>query len=289
MSAARRVVLLSVAAFGCWLLGPSAAAANVTISQNFSSDFTFTSDGASDSITITCQGGLVHYVEGNTSPQSLPCGNLVDLTLVGGGGNDSLNVSALTPDVFTKLHSPTLDASAGKRHRPVSGSGLGDVITASDNDAVTGNAGDDDITGGNQVNGGDGDDLLFATRGPGDGGRGDDRIEQPGSTAPYAGGPGYDTVSLDLGFFDEQVPPIAADFTITITDTAVGFTVTSPAAITAQTSLSSFERADLTATNLGDPDDRWHRLQWRPPCRWARRARHPARWVGRGLPQRRRG
>jgi hypothetical protein len=251
MSAARRVVLLSVAAFGCLLLGPSAAGANVTITSVFADDFTFTSDNNSDNITITCQGGFVHYVEGNTNPltngQPVPCADLTDLTLIGNGGNDGLNVSALTPAVFTSLSGTTLDAStsSGSDTDSVSGSGLDDVITASANDAVTGGAGDDEITGGKQVNGGDGDDVMADGTGPADGGNGDDTIGIQG-LGPFTGGPGFDTIGFDL-----DAGNLVFDATFTFTDTLLTEAITAPSVLTVTAPLSGFELVDVSLADFG--------------------------------------
>lgn len=153
------------------------------------------SDGGSDTMSLSCMGGKLHYPGPPAAVDLMPCVDVQSLRITGNGGNDAVDLSAMTRADFPKLTSIDIDLGSGAD--VVKGTQMADTITADSSDTVTANDGDDDITGGDAVFAGPGADTVRSPSGPVDAGPGDDRIISPGSGA-VGGGPGYDAWELDL-------------------------------------------------------------------------------------------
>ena len=166
------------------------------------------SDGDGDIITMSCLAGQA-AANGITAVPALPCGVVTDITVGGGGGTDTVNLSNVTTGVFaalTTVEINVVDAVADN----VTGSPLHDLIYADSSDIVDSGPGNDRLEGGLIVNGGDGDDLIVTPQGSAQGGPGNDRFYTPGG-GPLDGGPGNDS-----GEFD---------FTSSITEVGIGIVV----------------------------------------------------------------
>ena len=150
------------------------------------------SDAASDDIALTCTGGQVKI---NGGPDQIACASLQLLGINGNGGDDDVDLSALQAADFPQLRSVSIDS--GVNTGLLVGSFFGDVIDATTTDTVQGLGGNDVISHGDDVSGGDGDDILDGTQGFASGGAGDDRIVTPGG-GPFDGGSGYDSLETRL-------------------------------------------------------------------------------------------
>lgn len=248
MKAVRGTAVAAAVAMSFLVAGASSASATVSISLAGTAQLGVSSDAAGDNIVVTCNAGDVAVA--GLPPTSIACADIESVDVSGKDGNDSINLSGMTRTAFPLLRFSTIDGGFGNFTDTVIGTDIGDVIDAS-NDVVNGGPGDDVITDGQQVTGGDGNDTLSESKGPADGGPGDDLIERPQGLGPYTGGPGYDTFSYDTDIFDAQVPPVAADFTLSISDTAFGLDFTSPITQTATASVTTVERAELSGINGG--------------------------------------
>jgi Ca2+-binding RTX toxin-like protein len=152
---------------------PAAAGATVAPPQVQGNELTVTSDEDGDTIVLTAAGGQLVV---NGTPTTLKADANAEIHVVGAGGADSVDASALLATNYDTL---TLDGGSG-------------------NDTLTGGAGDDLLHGeaGNdrllgfkgkdEVLGGEGDDAMVWNNGDGsdinDGEAGSDEVEVNGST-----------------------------------------------------------------------------------------------------------
>lgn len=128
------------------------------------------------------------------------------VTIFGGGGNDSIDTSAVTFAV-------NVDAGSGNDN-VVTGSGNDQVLGDDGNDTLNGSAGDDTLLGGNDsdtirggagadaIDGGGGNDLLAGQGGNGDtllGGSGDDTLDGGAGNDFLYGGDGNDQLIGGVG------------------------------------------------------------------------------------------
>ena len=247
MRAVRGICIWMAIALGCLLAGAPAASAALTLVSS-GSTLTINSDAAADNITVTCVSGKIAVTGLPTTTTN--CSSIDRLIVNGDDGNDSINLAGVTKAAFPALRFSIIDGGFSNSTDSVVGTEIGDTVDAF-NDNVNGGPGDDVITDGLQITGGDGDDTLIDTKGPADGGPGDDLIESPDGLGPYTGGPGYDTFAYDTDIFDQQAPPVAADFTLSISDTTFGINFTSPIVQAQSVSVTTIERADLSGINGG--------------------------------------
>ena len=177
-----RLAALAVSAGVAALTVPAAADAAVTAKLDSPTAITLTGDAAADTIVLSDNTGLLtHNQTGNgfNSPkdfdnatagdQTVPADGSVTVTILGGGGNDTINASAAT------VAAAVIDGGDGD-----------DILTGSPkNDTITGGAGNDRITGfknssaaDEDIKGGDGNDVMIWNNGDGndanDGGNGVD-------------------------------------------------------------------------------------------------------------------
>lgn len=171
------------------------------------------SDGAGDTITLSCESGSAPGGVGAVLKTS--CGNVDTVFVQANGGNDTIQLEGASRAIFPKLS--RVEIVPGEGEDIVFGSQVGDEIFADEKDVVSGNAGDDLIEEGAQVNAGEGEDLMIATEGPANGGGGDDVFQNPRSVGPFTGGAGADT--FELSFPTEAVLPVK----FTVEDAGLGF------------------------------------------------------------------
>jgi Ca2+-binding RTX toxin-like protein len=197
----RPLALLAVLVGALALAAPASGAISPSVGPGNS--VSIVSDGAGDTITVRCEAG-----EGMVGPYSLPpCDEITVIQVEAGGGNDAIDLSAVTPAEFPLLTRTILRGDAGTD--TITGSQGDDEIKSDELDSVDGAGGDDRIEQGKQVIGGPGDDLLLASAGTADGGAGDDVFFEPGSNAKsLSGGAGYDTISFDFGSLTSQAFPL---------------------------------------------------------------------------------
>jgi Ca2+-binding RTX toxin-like protein len=208
--------LAGAAVLGAVIVSPMSAGATVTSSYS-AGNLTVTSDGASDRIEITC-GPAGNVRVNGTSPSGGPvdCGNVVDVTVAGGGGSDTVDLRAMDAGDFTGLISLRVEGGTGNDRIlgapiPTDGTTLGDdgrdtvlcglgcdcVIGGDGNDSLVGGSGPDDFSAGlgndTVKAGGGADDYLYGESGNDLllGGSGDDQF--------FSGGNDNDTVSGGSG------------------------------------------------------------------------------------------
>ena len=193
------------------------------------------SDAAGDTMALTCTAGKIRYLAINL----MPCADVQDLFITGNGGNDAIDLSSLTRADFPNLTRILIKMDDGTD--TVKGSQMADTIEGDSSDTVSGFDGNDDVTNGDLVNGGLGDDTLRTVSGTIDGGPGDDTIIQPSGAGNIGGGDGSDTVVYDF-----TSAPVA--FTMTLKDDGLGLVIPTPPT-TAHIPWSSLERLSI---RLGD-------------------------------------
>ena len=105
------------------------ASAAITGNSVAGTVWTVTSDGASDSIRITCSGGNVKANGADPTTGPKLCSVITGIVVNGAGGQDTINLSSVTVAAFSGL--------------------LGVILNGNDgNDTITGSAVDDVINGG---------------------------------------------------------------------------------------------------------------------------------------------
>lgn len=223
------------------LAAAAPAGALVTPGSAGTTQVSLTSDAAGDTMSLSCVGGKVHYPGPPAAVDLLPCAQVRDIFITGNGGNDSIDLSALTAAEMPLLTRVEIDLGVGADI--VKGSQLADTITADGSDSVTANDGADDITGGSPVLAGPGDDTLTSTSGPSDGGTGDDRFINPGAS-PIGGGPGRDSFELDL----PAATPLIGTLKLTLSDQGLAF---DNDGMMATIELSAIEHARLALVDAG--------------------------------------
>ncbi len=140
-------------------LVPSTPLANAaTVGFSWSGGvLTVTGTGGNDSLTVTCSAGSVS-VNGSTDFGFglVPCASVAAITLLGAGGDDTLNTTPANPANFTSPITTTLKGGPGN-----------DTLSASTgDDTLKGGTGNDTLTGsfGNEtIGGGKGTDILKET------------------------------------------------------------------------------------------------------------------------------
>jgi Ca2+-binding RTX toxin-like protein len=190
-----RLALITAVAFACWL-GSASSALAVPLHYNSGVGLfdIVGDDAAGDSISLDCVSGNTQVPGATGSP--VPCGSFSSLFVEGFGGNDTINLSAVTLDKFPALTSIVIKPGSGTDG--VTGTPLDDEVEADSNDAVSTGLGDDHITGGGQILAGPGEDLIENVSGSVDAGAGNDRLETV-VLGPVEGGSGVDIVDDDLG------------------------------------------------------------------------------------------
>jgi Ca2+-binding RTX toxin-like protein len=208
-----RAATVVVAALTALVL--AAAPASAIVSVNVDVDTVeITSNSASDTITVTCAGGVVNVGMTPTDPQ-LTCDGLVSLVVDANSGSDNVDLSGVTLADFPEFSDASVDVGDAFADS-VEGSEGRDVINADQRDSIDAGAGDDWVEGAKSVSGGPGDDTLREISSLVDGGPGDDRIVAPGD-GPIDGGDGYDVLVQDYTSFPEP-----QQVTLVITDTFLG-------------------------------------------------------------------
>lgn len=193
---------------------PSPAQAAVVVTDSYS--FVVTSDSASDDITVTCEyAGAPYYdyattvtVNGTKTNYTTDCSYVTSLVINGGGGNDRIDASGVSPYFFSSLTGAvTINPGSGDDRvlggsvdeRVVdAGTGADRISTSYGNDYVDAYGGDD------TVNGGAGDDTLYGSEDDDliRGGSGDDVLGAAFDAPAFEGaqndtlfgGPGDDTL-----------------------------------------------------------------------------------------------
>lgn len=224
-----RSTLLAVA---CLLIAAAPASAVVTPGSAGGNQVSLTSDGAGDSMSLSCVAGMAR----GAGVDILPCANVTTLFVQGNGGNDAITLTDVTAAAFPLLDRVEIDGGAGTD--TVRATQVADTITGDSEDVIFSAAGDDVVTAnGGSVFGEDGNDLIRLA-GSGDGGSGDDRFVSPSGTGPYAGGTGEDDFAIDYS----TLP--ALDVALTLTDSSVS--VGAPSLPAINVPVTSMEHASLT-------------------------------------------
>ena len=182
------------------------ASATVNFGSNGTSQVYLNSDGDGDTIVVSCDGGQVSF----ESNALLACATTEGIFVNGDAGNDAIDLSALQAADFPVLRQVLLEG--GPDTDTIKGSFAGDIVNADEQDVVQGLGGNDYVSGGNSVFGGDGDDTMLEPAGLVDGGAGDDRIMNPAGMGPFDGGAGEDTLEVD---FATGVDALDATFVVT--------------------------------------------------------------------------
>jgi Ca2+-binding RTX toxin-like protein len=221
-----RAATVAVAAFTALIVAAVPAWATVFVAVFEGDTVWITSNSAGDTITVTCQGGMVDVAM--TSTPSLACDDMTSLNVDANSGADTVDLSGVTLAAFPKLEAAAVDVSDTFAD-VVTGTEGRDVITADGKDTVTAGVGDDWVDGAESVSAGPGDDWVegadTASGDEGDdvlrdtdqvqGGPGDDRIVDPGAGG-IAGGEGHDVVVADYTRSAAQFP-----LTLAISDTTL--------------------------------------------------------------------
>ncbi|MEZ5100610.1 MAG: hypothetical protein R3C15_12580 [Thermoleophilia bacterium] len=158
---------------------------------------------AADTIVVTCDDGLVHVNGADPVPEASPCSLVTAVSVTGGPGGDTIDLTGVTQQRFPALRTVTVTGSVEASR--VVGSAIGDDVTlGAGSDTFLGGGGRDNVNGGgggDSLDGGADDDFLRP--GPGDdtivGGSGVDRVffQATGSytiTATAAQGEGSDVL-----------------------------------------------------------------------------------------------
>jgi Ca2+-binding RTX toxin-like protein len=159
-----------VAAIGALAI-PATAGATVT-SDVTGNTLTVTSDDAPDTISLTAAGGFITV---NGAATTLQANDNAQIVVNAGGGNDTVDASALTAANYGLL--------------TINGGGEDDLVTGgADNDDVNGDAGNDRLVGfkgEDDVSGGDGNDTMVWNNGDAtdvnNGDAGNDEVEVNGA------------------------------------------------------------------------------------------------------------
>jgi Ca2+-binding RTX toxin-like protein len=185
----------------------------------------------------------VRYVEGATD--LLACGATKEIELVGEGGSDTIDLSALQPADFPQLTEVFINPGHFGDPDMVTGSFFGDTIDAEPGDEIHGLGGDDAIVGGGPIFAGDGNDTVTSAQGNTDLGPGDDRLVDPAS-GPWTGGPGQDTLAYDFS----PAPP-TVDIHFSVTDTVFHLDAPTVPPTVADFPSTQFESYDVTLLQGG--------------------------------------
>jgi Ca2+-binding RTX toxin-like protein len=122
------------------------------------------SDGASDSITITCVGGDVKVNGSDPGTGAVDCDDVQSIFVDGGDGADTIDLSGVTTADFDGLSDGNVTVGGGKGNDTITGSEFDDLLQGGfGNDEMNGGLGDDTLLGGkgtDTLNGGGGNDLL---------------------------------------------------------------------------------------------------------------------------------
>jgi Ca2+-binding RTX toxin-like protein len=195
---------------------PLPSGATVT-SSVAGADLTVTSDTAADRMEVTCgaQSGNVKVNGDNPGTGPFPCADLENITMVGGGGDDTVDLDAVGPSDFGSLERVRIEGGGGADlvrgsdipEAPFSpevvllGGGADTLLCGQGCDCVIGGGGPDSLVGGpgpDDFDAGSGNDTVKAGPGPDDylyGQAGNDLLNGgPGGDLFFSGGQGSDTV-----------------------------------------------------------------------------------------------
>ena len=218
--------------------------ASAAVTNNSTADkAALSGDSDPDAMTLTCTAGQVRYVQGPTD--LLACGATKEIELVGEGGSDTIDLSALQPADFPLLTEVFINPGHFGDPDVVTGSFFGDTIEAEPGDEIHGLGGDDIIDGGGPIFAGDGNDRVMSAQGNTDLGPGDDRLVDPAS-GPWSGGPGQDTLAYDFS----PTPPIV-DIHFSVTDTVFHLDAPTVPPLVADFPSTQFESYDVTLLQGG--------------------------------------
>jgi uncharacterized protein GlcG (DUF336 family) len=93
---------------------------------------TVTSDAASDTIAVTCVAGNVRINGADPDTGAATCASLSQISIAGGGGNDTIDLSGVTVDDFLSAADPVplgVTADGGSGDDLIRGSQFGDILT----------------------------------------------------------------------------------------------------------------------------------------------------------------
>jgi len=215
--ATRRLVPLALLVT---LVGLAAPAVAATVATYSAGTYEIRGDSSAEVIVLSCDAGSV-------SPASTPVAPCTEVTAIDvypDAGDDQVDLSAITRADFPEVHRVVILGDApffGSGADVLRGSQLDDSVVADDDDVVFGEGGDDVLIGGLDVDGGPGDDVItgvLSISGAVTGGDGDDRLTDTFNATLNDGGPGNDTLDLDMAMWYGSVP-------LTATFTAADFTV----------------------------------------------------------------
>jgi Ca2+-binding RTX toxin-like protein len=166
----------------------------------FQPNATYEAKGSARLRAFAVDGVLKVQVNG-IDASTYPTAYVQKLTIIGGSGNDEIDLSGLSPTLYTMLTTVVIQSGSGNDR--IVGSYLNDSIDAgAGNDTVSGGLGNDTIIGGSgndalmgqggddMLKGGDGNDTLL-------GGNGNDTLKGDAGNDLLIGGFGAD--SLDGG------------------------------------------------------------------------------------------
>ena len=203
----------------------------INVTPGATSDLVYTATGTT-LMTVTVVSGKLKVTIGSTVMPDVDPATVRSITLNGAGGKDSINLTGLSPALYSHLAAVTING--GDNDDTIVGSFIGDVIDGgagrdsingrngndtllggAGNDTLFGRAGDDLLDGGlgnDVLSGGEDDDDLHGGAGLDslDGGNGNDCLHGDGGDDQLLGGDGNDTLRgsagndmLDAGLGDD--------------------------------------------------------------------------------------
>ena len=183
------------------------ASASVTVNINGQ----ISSDSDPDVINVSCVNGKL-TANGMTADEL--CSALTGISVSAGGGNDTVNLGALTSAMLPALVGLSVYTEGSYPYDAdnVNGSDFGESYIGDPADTINAAGGNDMIVGANSASGGAGDDSFMEISGFASGGTGDDRFIQFTTAGGIDGGPGTDSWEID---FDQA--------TLGVGDVTVGF------------------------------------------------------------------
>jgi len=196
----------------------SPAFAAVTVTWQVSNHgYYYDGDGTGQVFFVTCSGGNV--VPPPTAGGEVACADITYIGISPQGGVDTVDLSGVTAVAFPGVLATTIAVDGDFTGDFVTGSPLNDQVFASGGDDVSTAGGNDAIDGAASVDAGDGNDLVTRSddvvAGPGD-----DRVVNSLGSNVVDGGPGEDTIELDMS------SPFSADVSLVLTATQLSFQVT---------------------------------------------------------------
>jgi Ca2+-binding RTX toxin-like protein len=204
---------MPIAVIAMALAAPGAAQAKVSASLS-GGLLTVSGGKGSDQVTVICRGGVVKVDGKNPRGRAAPCAKVSEVDVVGGGGNDRIDLTGVGPDSgFGQRDLPggfghgtgaAADLGPGDDRYRGGGSAFNLVLGGSGNDRVTGGRLRDSLQGGSgndSIASGSGRDILLGNSGNDklNGGADDDLLSGNAGDDVLIGGAGADLLGGGRG------------------------------------------------------------------------------------------